>query len=70
MLSLIGNHPFLDGNKRTALAAVVVFYRLNGWVLEMEQGDAVDLALDIANGKLDVEALAKRLADSSGAREE
>ncbi len=28
---LVANHPFVDGNKRTALNAVVVFYLLNGY---------------------------------------
>ena len=67
MHSLISNHPFLDGNKRTALAAVVVFYRLNGWALEMEQGDAVNLALDIAIGQSEQADIAKELADTAHA---
>lgn len=28
---LLGNHPFVDGNKRIALAAVLVFLDRNGW---------------------------------------
>jgi death on curing protein len=28
---LLRNHPFIDGNKRTALAAMIVFLELNGW---------------------------------------
>lgn len=31
--SLIGNHAFLDGNKRTAIAAAALFLRLNGFRL-------------------------------------
>jgi death-on-curing protein len=31
MRLLVANHPFVDGNKRTALATVVVFYGLNGY---------------------------------------
>jgi death-on-curing protein len=30
---LVANHPFVDGNKRTALGTAVVFYRLNGYEL-------------------------------------
>lgn len=56
--SLARNHAFIDGNKRTALTAVVVFYRLNAWRLDMEQGDAVALAVDVAQGQLDVPAIA------------
>ncbi|WP_233510429.1 MULTISPECIES: type II toxin-antitoxin system death-on-curing family toxin [Haloferax] len=31
---LVANHPFVDGNKRTALNTTVVFYLLNGYRLE------------------------------------
>lgn len=34
--SLIMNHPFVDGSKRTAFFATDVFLRLNGWKLEVE----------------------------------
>jgi len=33
---LVANHPFVDGNKRTALNTVVVFYLLNGYRLEYD----------------------------------
>jgi death-on-curing protein len=32
--SLAINHPFVDGNKRVAFAAVDVFLRINGWYLQ------------------------------------
>lgn len=56
--SLTRNHPFLDGNKRTAVVAVVMFYGLNGYRLEAEQGEMVALAVDVAEGLLDVAAIA------------
>ncbi len=34
MRLLVANHPFVDGNKRTALRTVVVFYILNGYTFE------------------------------------
>jgi death-on-curing protein len=34
MESLAINHPFVDGNKRIAFAAVDVFLRINGWLLQ------------------------------------
>ena len=34
MRLLVADHPFVDGNKRTALRAVVVFYMLNGYIFE------------------------------------
>jgi len=33
---LVANHPFVDGNKRTALNTVVVFYFLNGYRFEYD----------------------------------
>jgi death-on-curing protein len=33
---LVANHPFVDGNKRTALAATVTFYALNGYDLDYD----------------------------------
>lgn len=50
MHSLIRNHPFVDGNKRTAVIAVIVFYGLNGYWIEVEQGELVGLAKDVAEG--------------------
>lgn len=34
---LVANHPFVDGNKRTALNTVVVFFFLNGYDLDYDQ---------------------------------
>ena len=34
--SLAMNHPFVDGNKRAALAATDVFLRLNGWSIDCD----------------------------------
>jgi death-on-curing protein len=28
---LLRNHPFVDGNKRVALASLIIFLELNGW---------------------------------------
>lgn len=44
MHSLIRNHPFIDGNKRTGFLATVVFYGLNGWILDMDDPDVIGLA--------------------------
>ena len=34
MRLLVAEHPFVDGNKRTALRTVIVFYMLNGYTFE------------------------------------
>jgi death-on-curing protein len=49
------NHPFFDGNKRTAMAAAIVFLRLNGFDPAADSDDWVRLVLDVASGKIDRE---------------
>lgn len=60
--SLARNHPFIDGNKRTAWAATAVFYAINGYRLDIaDQGDIIALMVDTAEGLLDVPAIAATL---------
>jgi death-on-curing protein len=47
------NHPFVDGNKRTAFVAVELFLTLNGWKLGASDADAVIAMLAVAAGKID-----------------
>jgi death-on-curing protein len=47
------NHPFVDGNKRTAFVAVELFLALNGFDLTASDADCVFTMLDVATGKLD-----------------
>jgi len=55
------NHPFLDENKRTAMAAAVVFLRLNGFDPAADGDDWQRLVLDVASGKIDREQTTRRL---------
>lgn len=48
--SLICDHPFLDGNKRTAIIAVAVFLDLNGWEFTAPRDEVVRFSLRIARG--------------------
>jgi len=50
--SLARNHPFLDGNKRTAIAATSIFLRMNDVRLDGSQKELVRFSLDMAVGKL------------------
>ncbi|PKO46899.1 MAG: type II toxin-antitoxin system death-on-curing family toxin [Betaproteobacteria bacterium HGW-Betaproteobacteria-22] len=50
---LAKNHPFLDGNKRTAFVAVELFLRLNGYVLQADDISCVLTMLAVASGELD-----------------
>jgi death-on-curing protein len=46
------NHPFLDGNKRTAYVALELFLALNGHVLTASDEDSVVTFLQLAAGDL------------------
>ena len=52
------NHPFVDGNKRTALVAARTFLILNGVDLEATQDDKVLTFLNLAEGTISEEELA------------
>ncbi len=51
LFSLVGNHPFVDGNKRVGTVAAVVFLRMNGVIMEADQDAYADLVLAVASGK-------------------
>ncbi|MFG2823564.1 type II toxin-antitoxin system death-on-curing family toxin [Kitasatospora sp. NPDC048365] len=61
--SLAVNHPFVDGNKRTAWMSCVVFLDLNGVdMADVDQDAAYDLVVAVAAGELDeVAVIAERL---------
>lgn len=58
---LCRNHPFVDGNKRVALGACVVFLRLNGIEPAPDGPEWESLVLDVAASKLDREQTTRRL---------
>ncbi|HBG75215.1 MAG: hypothetical protein A2X25_12810 [Chloroflexi bacterium GWB2_49_20] len=58
MDSLINNHPFLDGNKRTGITAAGLFLLLNGWKLTASPQDLETITLRVASEGLEVTALA------------
>ena len=53
------NHPFVDGNKRTALIVMRLFLKLNGAVLVATAGEKYDVVMSLAAGDLTEDALAK-----------
>ena len=53
------NHPFVDGNKRTALASALVFLELNGASIADPQGQLYEAMTDVASGALDKLGLAR-----------
>ena len=55
------NHPFLDGNKRTAMMAAIVFLRLNGIEPAPDSKQWEKLMLDVAASKIDRQETTERL---------
>jgi death-on-curing protein len=51
--SLVKNHPFIDGNKRTGIAAMLVFLKANGIDVRCDDGELVALGLGLADGSFD-----------------
>jgi death-on-curing protein len=58
MHSLILNHPFVDGNKRTGAAAAELMLLANGQELTASSGVLADVTLSTARGEMSAEALA------------
>lgn len=60
--SLIQNHPFADGNKRTGHAAMEAFLVLNGHEIDASTEEQVEIILTLASGKLRREGFTEWLA--------
>lgn len=60
--SIAKNHPLIDGNKRLAWLATVVFLDLNGHRCTLDRSIAVQLVLDVAKADLDITEVSARLA--------
>lgn len=52
---LIKNHCMLDGNKRIGVHAMLVFFELNGIVLEYTQKELYEMVLAVADSRLNYE---------------
>lgn len=65
MESLVSNHPFLDGNKRTAITATALFLKRNGLRLKASQKDLVKFTMDQALKKNPPEKAATWLENHS-----
>src|SRR5262245_35360335 len=59
--SLARNHALVDGNKRLAWLATVVFLDLNACSTALSHDDAFDLVMDVSKGQLEVDEIARRL---------
>ncbi len=64
--SLIKNHAFVDGNKRTGFEAMRLFLRLNGWDLKASDEEKFRLVLEIASdSRRDEHSVAEWLKNKS-----
>jgi len=62
---LAKNHPFVDGNKRTAFIAAALFLRLNGYRLKADEAEAAIMILGLAAGDVSELELADWLRANS-----
>ncbi|MFO1227789.1 type II toxin-antitoxin system death-on-curing family toxin [Roseateles sp.] len=67
-VGLAKNHPFVDGNKRTAYVAMELFLVLNGFELTADDASATLTMLAVAAGEMDEAALAQWLRQQCAAR--
>lgn len=62
MHSIILNHPFVDGNKRTGIAAGLIFLQFNNYGFHVPQKKIVETALHIATKEWNIEEIAEWLS--------
>lgn len=55
--SIVKNHPFVDGNKRTAFSGAFIFLKKNNIDLDIEKKEAVKFMLGVANKNLSVDEI-------------
>ncbi|HVA96704.1 MAG TPA: type II toxin-antitoxin system death-on-curing family toxin [Candidatus Acidoferrales bacterium] len=63
--SLLMNHQFVDGNKRTAMLSVMTFLELNGYLFNARQKEVVEYALYIENSQPKIEEISVWLKNHS-----
>lgn len=61
--SIIQNHPFVDGNKRTGHAAMEIFLLLNGYEIDSPIDDQERTILQVASGNMSREEFTNWLAN-------
>lgn len=62
------NHPFVDGNKRAAFLAAIVFIETNGFIFSATETEAASMFLGLAAGEVTEETLTEWLRANSAAR--
>lgn len=62
------NHPFIDGNKRTAFLAAYTFLGINGWELNAPEEQVVSAVLGLSDRSMSAEAFAEWLRGANRQR--
>lgn len=65
-IGIVGNHPFVDGNKRTGAMSAAVFLELNGYEFIVDEDSFIDAVLRSAQSLLSVPAAADFLRRALG----
>lgn len=68
LYAICRNHPFIDGNKRTAVAAALVFLDLNGAEIEADEDAFYDLVIGVAEGRISKASVTVFLEDHATGR--
>jgi death on curing protein len=63
--SLLKNHPFVDGNKRTALTSAGIFMEINGFKLKNSHAEEVEFAIAVDNQHLSIGEISSWLKKNS-----
>lgn len=63
LFGIVRNHPFVDGNKRTGLAAADTFLYFNGLDMEAENEDLIQFVTLVAAGEIEEEGVAAFFRD-------
>jgi death-on-curing family protein len=63
--SLVMNHPFVDGNKRTAIVSTARLLAINGYELKMARKDLINITLEVESKKKSIEGVASWLKKHS-----
>lgn len=70
LFDVLKDHPFVDGNKRTGLAAADLFLYFNGFSLEAVQEDIIQLVLMVSTSEIDEAGAAAFFRDHTVAIDE
>ena len=62
---IANNHPFTDGNKRTALHSMYVYLIINGFDITATQQDVENIIIDVAAGNMTNTELAQWLRENT-----